>query len=146
MPTLWPHDTLLILWYMIYGFTWGPGCWVVAGKIGIGQLREKTLFLASMGSFVTFVPINFVNPYVQAKLGGAVTFIYGGFSIVAVLWVFFFVPETKNRSLEELDEMFQAHVRTRSFDKYISSGLGAQITKAEDLSSRKTQLEQAEDA
>ncbi|OHF03673.1 hypothetical protein CORC01_00992 [Colletotrichum orchidophilum] len=135
---------LLILWYMIYGFTWGPGCWVVAGEIGTGQLREKTLFLASMGSFVTSVPINFVNPYVQAQLGGAVTFIYGGFSVLAVLWVFFFVPETKNRSLEELDEMFQARVRTRSFDKYISTGLGAQITMVEDFSTKKAQLEQAE--
>lgn len=62
---------LLILWYCIYGFTWGPGCWVVAGEVGTGQLRERTLFLASMGSFVTSVPINFVNPYVQAGLGVA---------------------------------------------------------------------------
>ncbi|KAL0778842.1 hypothetical protein CaCOL14_005100 [Colletotrichum acutatum] len=107
---------LLILWYMIYGFTWGPGCWVVAGEIG------------------------------TANLGGAVTFIYGGFSVIALLWVFFFVPETKNRSLEELDEMFQAQVKTRSFDKYVSTGLGAQITKVEDLSSKKSQLEQAEEA
>lgn len=160
---------LLILWYMvsisirscathnctreyflilpkIYGFTWGPGCWVVAGEIGTGQLREKTLFLASMGSFVTSVPINFVNPYVQAKLGGAVTFIYGGLSVIAVLWVFFFVPETKNRSLEELDEMFQARVKTRSFDKYVSTGLGAQITKVEDFSTKKAQLDHTEDA
>ncbi|EXF82423.1 hypothetical protein CFIO01_01883 [Colletotrichum fioriniae PJ7] len=137
---------LLILWYMIYGFTWGPGCWVVAGEIGTGQLREKTLFLASMGSFVTSAPINFVNPYVQAKLGGAVTFIYGGFSVIAVLWVFFFVPETKNRSLEELDEMFQARVKTRSFDKYVSTGLGAQITEVEDFSTKKAQLDHTEDA
>ncbi|KAK1700188.1 general substrate transporter [Colletotrichum godetiae] len=102
---------LLILWYM------GPGYWVVADETGTGQLREKTLLLESMGSFVTSVTINFVNPYVQAKLGGAVTSIYGGFSVVAVLWVFFFVPETKNRSLEELDEIFQAQVRTRNLDK-----------------------------
>ncbi|KAL4789424.1 hypothetical protein BDV19DRAFT_383133 [Aspergillus venezuelensis] len=94
--------TLLILWYCIYGFTGGPGCWVVAGEVGTGQLRERTLFLASMGSFVTSVPINFVNPYVQADLGGAVTFIHGAFS-------------TKDRSLEELDDMFQAKVPTRKF-------------------------------
>ncbi|KAF5527870.1 High-affinity glucose transporter ght2 [Colletotrichum aenigma] len=137
---------LLILWYSIYGITWGPGCWVVAGEIGTGQLREKTLFLTSMGSFLTSVPINFVNPYVQAKLGGGVTFIYGAFSVVAAIWVFLMVPETKNRSLEDLDEMFQANVKTREFKKYVSTGLGAQITMAEDKGAKKMELEQEEDA
>lgn len=122
---------LLILWYCIYGFTWGPGCWVVAAEVGTGQLRERTLFLASMGSFVTSVPINFVNPYVQSSLDGSVTFIYGAFSVLAVVWVWFMVPETKNRSLEELDEMFQADVKTRQFKKYTCSGLGAHITQLE---------------
>lgn len=123
---------MLILWYSIYGFTWGPGCWIIAAEVGTGQLRERTLFLASMGSFVTSVPINFVNPYVQAALGGGVTLIYGCFSILAVAFVFFVVPETKYRSLEELDEMFQASVPTRQFKKYICTGFGAQITRLED--------------
>ncbi|KAF2018183.1 putative high-affinity glucose transporter [Aaosphaeria arxii CBS 175.79] len=123
---------MLILWYSIYGFTWGPGCWIVAAEVGTGQLRERTLFLASMGSFVTSVPINFVNPYVQSALGGQVTFIYGAFSVVAILFVFFFVPETKYRSLEELDEMFQERVATRKFKKHICVGLGAEITHLEE--------------
>ncbi|KAM5358245.1 hypothetical protein ACJZ2D_015463 [Fusarium nematophilum] len=122
---------LLILWYCIYGFTWGPGCWVVAAEVGTGQLRERTLFLASMGSFVTSVPINFVNPYVQRSLDGAVTFIYGGFSVVAAIWVLCMIPETKNRSLEELDEMFQAKVKTRKFKDHRCTGLGAHITQLE---------------
>ncbi|KAH8812932.1 putative high-affinity glucose transporter [Xylogone sp. PMI_703] len=122
---------MLILWYCIYGFTWGPGCWVVAAEVGTGQLRERTLFLASMGSFVTSVPINFVNPYVQKSIGGAVTFIYGAFSVLAVVWVLWMVPETRGRSLEELDEMFQAHVKTRQFKNYVCTGLGAHITQLE---------------
>lgn len=120
---------LLILWYCVFGFTWGPGAWVTAAEVGTGQLRERTLFLASMGSFVTSVPINFTNPYVQRALGGGVTFIYGGFSVVATIWVLLMIPETKNRSLEELDEMFQAKVPTRQFKRYECTGLGASITQ-----------------
>ncbi|KAK9319698.1 monosaccharide transporter [Lipomyces orientalis] len=118
----------LILWYYIYGFTWGPGCWVVAAEVGTGQLRERTHFLVSMGSFLTSIPINFANPYVQANLGGSVTFIYGGFSVVAVIWVLIMIPETRGRSLEELDEMFQADVKTRQFKDYQCTGIGAHIT------------------
>ena len=133
---------LLILWYCIYGFTWGPGCWVVAAEVGTGQLRERTLFLASMGSFLTSVPINFLNPYVQADLGGSVTFIYGAFSVVAVFWVLWMIPETKGRSLEELDEMFQANLKTRQFKKYTCTGLGAQLTSLEE---KALQVDEEED-
>ncbi|OBR08129.1 Monosaccharide transporter [Colletotrichum higginsianum IMI 349063] len=120
---------LLILWYCIFGFTWGPGAWVTAAEVGTGQLRERTLFLASMGSFVTSVPINFTNPYVQRAIGGSVTFIYGGFSVLATLWVLMMIPETKNRSLEELDKMFQAKVPTRQFKTYYCTGLAANIAQ-----------------
>jgi MFS transporter, SP family, sugar:H+ symporter len=120
---------LLILWYCVFGFTWGPFAWVTAAEVGTGQLRERTLFLASMGSFVTSVPIDFTNPYVQRAIGGSVTFIYGGFSVLATLWVLMMIPETKNRSLEELDEMFQARVPTRQFKSYRCTGLGANITQ-----------------
>jgi SP family sugar:H+ symporter-like MFS transporter len=122
---------LLILWYCIYGFTWGPGCWIVTGEIGTGQLRERTIFLASMGSFLTSVPINFVNPYVQKAIGGRVTFIYGAFSVVSIFFVWMCVPETCRRSLEELDEMFQTHVPTWKFNNYVCTGMGAEITRLE---------------
>lgn len=122
---------MLILWYVFYGLSWGPGVWILSGEIGTGQLRERTLLLASLGSFVTSVPINFVNPYVQAAIGGRVTFIYGSFSVAAIAFVYFLLPETKDRSLEELDEMFQNKIPTREFSSYVCTGLGAQITQLE---------------
>ncbi|KAH8427001.1 uncharacterized protein LDX57_004722 [Aspergillus melleus] len=86
-----------------------------------------------MGSFLTSVPINFVNPYVQSAIGGRVTFIYGAFSAVSLFFVWLCVPETSRRSLEELDEMFQEKVPTWKFDKYVCSGIGAEIAKLDDV-------------
>ncbi|KAB8268089.1 hypothetical protein BDV30DRAFT_231031 [Aspergillus minisclerotigenes] len=83
---------ILILWYCIFGFTWGPGAWVVYADIGTAQLRERTVFPATIG---------------RSSGGGAVTFIYGAFSLVGLVFVFFMMPESKNRSLEDLDGMFQ---------------------------------------
>jgi hypothetical protein len=34
------------------------------------------------------------------------------------VWFYFFLPETKARSLEELDEIFQAGVGARKFKQY----------------------------
>ncbi|KAJ5867798.1 hypothetical protein N7534_002351 [Penicillium rubens] len=123
---------MLVLWYVFYALSWGPGVWILGGEIGTGQLRERTLLLSSLGSFVTSVPINFVNPYVQAAIGGRTAIIYGSFSVAAMVFVYFFLPETKDRSLEELDEMFQHKVATRKFKDYVCTGLGAQIRQLED--------------
>ncbi|CAG7960184.1 unnamed protein product [Penicillium olsonii] len=122
---------MLVLWYAIYALSWGPGVWILGGEIGTGQLRERTLLLSSLGSFVTSVPINFVNPYVQAQIGGRTAIIYGSFSVAAMAFVYFCLPETKDRSLEELDEMFQQKVSTTQFKDYVCTGLGAQIRQLE---------------
>ncbi|KAJ5890871.1 uncharacterized protein N7473_007099 [Penicillium subrubescens] len=123
---------MLVLWYFFYGLSWGPGVWILGGEIGTGQLREHTLLLSSLGSFVTSVPINFVNPYVQAAIGDRTAIIYGGFSVAATVFVYFSLPETKDRSLEELDEKFQQRIPTREFKGYVCTGLGAQIQHLED--------------
>jgi hypothetical protein len=34
------------------------------------------------------------------------------------VWFYFFLPETKARSLEELDEIFEAGVGARKFKEY----------------------------
>ncbi|KAL2843172.1 hypothetical protein BJY01DRAFT_248756 [Aspergillus pseudoustus] len=123
---------MLILWYVFFGLSWGPGVWILGGEVGTGQLRERTLLLSSLGSFATSVPINFVNPFVQAAIGGRTAIIYGSFSVGAMAFVYFYLPETKDRSLEELDEMFQQKVPTRAFKHHLCTGLGAQIRELEE--------------
>ncbi|KAK9428002.1 general substrate transporter [Lipomyces doorenjongii] len=122
---------MLILWQVSMHASWSPGIWIITGEIGTAQLRERTVLLASLGSFVTSVPINFVNPFVQAAIGGSVTFIYGGFSVLACVFVYYVVPETRNRSLEALDEIFQAGVSARKFSTYECRGLVAESAKLE---------------
>jgi hypothetical protein len=37
--------------------------------------------------------------------------------------VFFFLPEVKGRTLEEIDEMFEARLPARKFGKYVCIGM-----------------------
>ena len=76
--------------------------------------------------------IGFVNPYIQNKgygdLGGYVGFVYGSFSLISVIFTVFYVPEMKNRSLEELDELFEKKISVWKFGKHQCAGIGSQLT------------------
>lgn len=39
-----------------------------------------------------------------------------------MVWVYFYLPEIKNRTLEEIDEMFEARLPARKFRKYVCTG------------------------
>jgi hypothetical protein len=39
-----------------------------------------------------------------------------------VAWIYFYLPEIKNRTLEEIDEMFEAKLPARKFRKYVCTG------------------------
>jgi hypothetical protein len=58
---------------------------------------------------------------------------------VYVVWIYFFVPETKDRTLEEIDEMFEAGVPARKFKTYVciksneAREMGARHERKEDI-------------
>jgi MFS transporter, SP family, general alpha glucoside:H+ symporter len=54
----------------------------------------------------------------NGNLRGKTGFIFAAFSSVFVVWAYFRLPETADRSFEELDIMFHNKVPTRRFASY----------------------------
>lgn len=61
-----------------------------------------------MASWLTKVP----------KQGAKYGYVWAGSNFACVIFFYFFMPEMKGRSLEELDEMFLNRVSVRNFRKY----------------------------
>lgn len=68
-------------------------------------------------------PLTAVQNPGYGNLGGKIGFLWMAFSFISGVYVFFFVPELKGRSLEELDYMFEARISTRSFRSFDSSAM-----------------------
>jgi SP family xylose:H+ symportor-like MFS transporter len=92
-----------------FAVSWGPVTWVLLSEIFPNQIRGKAMAVAVAAQWIanylvswTF-PILDENPYlVEHFKHGFAYWIYGVMSILAALFVWRFVPETKGRSLEQM--------------------------------------------
>lgn len=92
-----------------FAMSLGPVMWVMFSEIFPTQVRGLAISLVGVvNSFVSFM-VQLIFPWELATLGAALTFaIYGAFALIALLLVIRFVPETKGKSLEQLEGALHA--------------------------------------
>lgn len=100
--------------------------WVSGGELPSQRLRSHTFGLAAASGFffawlTAFTAPYFINP-ASLGWGPRYGYIWAPSCLVAFLWVYFFLPEVKGRTLEEIDEMFQARLGARKFRKFACRG------------------------
>jgi len=114
------------LFIFSYGATWGPVTEVVVGEISSNKLRSKTVSFGTMVTWASDILIVCSIPYLinpnSVNLGAKVGFIFGGCEIAIFIWTILYLPETKDRTLEEIDEMFMNGVPALKFKSYITTG------------------------
>lgn len=97
-----------------FAVSWGPVTWVLLSEIFPNQIRGKAMALAVAMQWIanylvswTF-PILDKNPYlVEHFKHGFAYWIYGVMSILAALFMWKMVPETKGRSLEQMEAIWR---------------------------------------
>jgi len=108
---------LLCMLLYIAGFavSWGPVVWVLLSEIFPNQIRGKAMAVAVAAQWIanylvswTF-PVLDKNPYLVEHFKHGFTYwIYGAMGVLAALFMAKFVPETKGRSLEQMEALWQA--------------------------------------
>ncbi|KAK4139408.1 uncharacterized protein C8A04DRAFT_15904 [Dichotomopilus funicola] len=117
---------LAILYIFAYNGLVSTYAWISGGELPSQRLRSYTFGLATaVGFFVawltTFTAPYFINPN-ALNWGPKYGFIWAPSCWVSALWVYLFLPEVKDRTLEEIDEMFEAKLPARKFRKYVCVG------------------------
>ena len=86
-----------------FGISLGPVMWVLFSELFPNRLRGIAIsFCGLINSSISFL-VQLVFPWELENFGPAITFlIYGSFAIVGLLFVLRVLPETKGRSLEQL--------------------------------------------
>jgi SP family general alpha glucoside:H+ symporter-like MFS transporter len=119
---VWAQSAFCILWLFSFSLSAGPVGWAVPAEVSSTRLRSKTICLARNSYYIVQIIANVIEPhFINPDLlnwKGYTGFFWFGTALITLVWAFFRLPETKNRTYEELDLMFDARVPTRGFGKY----------------------------
>jgi sugar porter (SP) family MFS transporter len=100
----------LLLYIAFFAFSQGAVIWVFISEIFPNQVRAKGQTLGSFTHWFMAAVIAFSFPSLTEKLGGGNTFLF--FSIMMVIQLLFvwkIMPETKGRSLEQIERNIVLH-------------------------------------
>lgn len=98
-----------------FAVSWGPVTWVLLSEIFPNQIRGKAMAIAVAAQWVAnyvvswSFPILNNNPWLVKHFHhGFAYWIYGVMSILAALFVWRTVPETKGRTLEQMEALWES--------------------------------------
>lgn len=109
--------------FVVLTMTAGLGVWpasyVVAGETSSLRLRARAQGIGWASSDAFSAVIGVVLPYVYnpdaGNLGAQSGFVYLGLAGIATVISYFILPEMKDRSAAEIDEMFELRLPARQF-------------------------------
>ncbi|KAI0809740.1 sugar porter family MFS transporter [Xylaria sp. FL0064] len=125
----WAESSLMLVWNGVYDLSIGPITFVILGECSATRVRSKTIAVATAVQAVIGIVMTVAIPYMinpdEANLQGKLGYYFGGLGALCLVWSYFRVPETKGRTYEELDVLFDRKVPAREFKKYRIDGASA---------------------
>lgn len=96
---------LALLFYVgCYQVSFGPISWLMVSEIFPLRTRGRGISVAVLVNFASNALVTFLFSPLQELLGASMLFVaFGVIAILALLFVIFYVPETKGLSLEEIE-------------------------------------------
>ena len=92
-----------------FAISLGPVMWVLFSELFPNRLRGLAISLAGLVNSAVSFGVQLVFPWELENLGNSTTFlIYGVFAALGLVFVLMVLPETKGRSLEELETILDA--------------------------------------
>jgi sugar porter (SP) family MFS transporter len=125
-----------------FATSWGPVAWVITGEIFPLNIRAKGMSLSVASNWLWNFGIGYATPYLvdpstkgqpngvaTAHLHVKVFFIWGSTCLGCLIFTYFFIPETKGLSLEQIDLLYKESSIVNS-EKYRRQMIAANETFA----------------
>ncbi len=102
--TGWPLLLLVILAIACYAMSLAPVTWVVLSEIFPNRVRGAAMAVATLSLWLASFLLTLSFPILNSTFGASGTFwLYGIISLAGFIFIFKKLPETKGKSLEEIE-------------------------------------------
>lgn len=99
----------IIIYTASFMVSWGPICWVLISEIFPNTIRSNAVAIAVAVQWTCNLIVSSTFPTLIKILGdGGAYAIYAFFSVLSLVFVFFWVPETKGKSLEDMGDLWRS--------------------------------------
>ncbi|KAI4630431.1 hypothetical protein J4E80_001366 [Alternaria sp. BMP 0032] len=128
----WTGIAFIYIYDVNFSYSWAPIGWVLPSEIyNIGN-RSKAMSLTTSSTWMCNFIIGLVTPDMLETIGFGTYIFFAAFALIAFVFTWFLIPETRGKSLEEMDAVFgdsTAHEeKTRLYN--IAQSLGLEEAEA----------------
>jgi sugar porter (SP) family MFS transporter len=143
----WAGIAFVYIYDVNFSYSWAPIGWVLPSEIYNLGNRSKAMSLTTSSTWMCNFIIGLVTPDMMESIGYGTYLFFAAFAAIAFAFTWFVIPETRGKSLEEMDAVFgdtTAHEeKTRLFNIAASLGLEEAQAAADDEKMEKhVQVEQ----
>jgi SP family arabinose:H+ symporter-like MFS transporter len=102
----------LLFYVACFAFSYGPITWVILSEIFPTRVRGLAVSLGSFSLQVTGFFITLTNPvFIKSIMPSGTFFLYAALTLPAVWFIWRYVPETKGKSLEDIEKSWHKHLK-----------------------------------
>lgn len=89
-----------------FSYSWAPIGWVLPSEIFPIGVRAKAVSITTSATWMSNFIIGLVTPRMLETMKWGTYVFFAAFAFIAFFFTWFFIPETKGRPLEEMDQVF----------------------------------------
>lgn len=100
----------VLVFVAAFAMAMGPIPWILISEIFPSRIRGRAVSVGTLVIWAACYVVALTFPVLQKHIGPALTFcVYAGCSLASFLFVAAMIPETKGRSLEEIEASWRRH-------------------------------------
>ncbi|PCD20878.1 hypothetical protein FGRA07_05030 [Fusarium graminearum] len=102
----WAGIAFIYIYDINFSFSFAPIGWVLPAEIFNLGIRSKAMAITTSTTWMCNFIIGLVTPDMLSTIGWGTYIFFAAFCLLAFFFTYFFVPETRGKSLEEMDALF----------------------------------------
>ncbi|CAG8973945.1 hypothetical protein HYALB_00007474 [Hymenoscyphus albidus] len=102
----WVGIAFIYIYDINFSYSFGPIGWVLPSEIFTLAIRSKAISITTSTTWMCNFIIGLVTPDMLATIGWGTYIFFAAFALLAFGFTYFFVPETRGKTLEDMDLVF----------------------------------------